>query len=352
MLIHLSCAAADSRFHIHSDWSEWIEFEMLHHWTTRAAKAINPVRNISTQHTGCWIQQREVKLLDGGVWNFISNYSIHTGTYANSFANIHFHTHTWKTNANAIRMNRKFSIWIERSEKKQWKLARIHIFHSTKNQFIILMWMENTSRSICSICIGNCFANTQWINSEEKEKKKEEKRNLNAIVIHMKGIVVVFFGRSSSLVPMWKKRRKKNFRIQIIAFYCFRQTKLTNLYRRCCNVKCDISSGLGLMITQYVMWAMRVLPLHMPTAWHSPIIMGYDSIYFLFRFFFPLLFASHCVVWRLLAQLFGCVKYVYMYDLTPLPNCKYYALAVFVPFCFSNLFFIYVFSAIFGQFDM
>lgn len=71
MLIHLSCAAADSRFHIHSDWSEWIEFEMLHHWTTRAAKAINPVRNISTQHTGCWIQQREVKLLDGGVWNFI-----------------------------------------------------------------------------------------------------------------------------------------------------------------------------------------------------------------------------------------------------------------------------------------
>lgn len=38
---------------------------------------------------------------------------------------------------------------------------------------------------------------------------------------------------------------------------------------------------------------MRVLPLHMlTTAWHSAIIMGYDSIYFVF-FFLSLLFALH-----------------------------------------------------------
>lgn len=46
MLIRLSCAAADFRFH--SNCCEWIEFEMLHHWTTRPAKSINPMRNIST----------------------------------------------------------------------------------------------------------------------------------------------------------------------------------------------------------------------------------------------------------------------------------------------------------------
>lgn len=125
MLIRLSCAAADSRFH--SNCCEWIEFEMLHHWTTRAAKSINPrCEIILQQHTGCWrwTQKREAELLHRGVWN-----SFRTSQLSREPMPTHLPTpNTWKTKSNAIRINRKFSIWIEWRRKKQRKLARIHTF--------------------------------------------------------------------------------------------------------------------------------------------------------------------------------------------------------------------------------
>lgn len=134
MHIHLSCAAADFRFH--SNWSEWIEFEMLHHWTTGAAKAINNMRNISTQHTGCWMQKRAAKLLDRGVSNSFRTIQIsrepmptHLPTYTWS---LHIHTYMDEKNPMRFEWIESFPFESNEGRKKQRKLARNHIFHSTK----------------------------------------------------------------------------------------------------------------------------------------------------------------------------------------------------------------------------